>query len=261
MSRSDTLAPIPVPKQPHTPLTPHFDKQLLAYAVAATAAGVGLAATSEPAHAKIVYTPANTAIPANTLVNLDLNNDGIPDFSLYFVQYGPRRPQPPPLGYHVDNLIIDPTKPANEVWQVTSSKWDACAAALPPAVKVGPDAPFKSNSALLWGSAGSAYSTVLRCKWGKLPQGAFLGLKFVIHGVTHYGWAHVTVRGRTAVLDGYAYETVPNQAIVTGKKSGPIAHTTSDLTPIPVPQPATLGMLAQGSRGLSIWRKPGELEN
>ena len=54
--------------------------QLNMYAVAAGAAGVGMLALAQPAEAKIVYTPANT--PIRFVVNLDLNNDGLPDFQL-----------------------------------------------------------------------------------------------------------------------------------------------------------------------------------
>jgi len=63
-------------------LTPTLDKQLLAYATAATAAGIGLLA--QPAEAKIVYTAANTTIQGNGgNLNLDLNNDGIADFTIF----------------------------------------------------------------------------------------------------------------------------------------------------------------------------------
>jgi hypothetical protein len=46
----------------------------------------------------------------------------------------------------------------------------------------------------------------------------------------------------SGVLTGYAYETIPNKAIVTGETRG------SD-------DQATLGTLAMGSPGLSVWRR------
>ncbi len=72
----------------------------------------------------------------------------------------------------------------------------------------------------------------------------YLGLKFSIHGQFHYGWARLNVftnwnaPGFTAALLGYAYETIPNKPIITGKTKGP------DVITI---QPATLGHLARGA--------------
>lgn len=233
--------------------TPKLDKKLLAYASAATAAGVSVLATSQPVEAKIVYTSANAVVNRNEMVNVDLNNDGIPDFSLYFYAYGPRKA--PPLGYHDDALTIDPLNAANAIWNVTSSKGQSCAAALPAAVKVGPGAAFKPNEMLMWMSIGTAYEVPdTACKWETLRRGAFLGLKFIINGETHYGWAHVTVGSRSAVINGYAYETVPNQPILTGKTSGPVEQ--AAITPSA--QAATLGLLARGSDGMALWRKPEE---
>jgi hypothetical protein len=217
-----------------------------------------LAATPS-AEAKVVYTAANITIPANGSVKLDINNDGVPDFSMYFYAYGPRRV---PLGYFDDAVTIDPLKTGNEVWGVESSKGAECAAALPAGAKVGAGAAFGQSELLLWASGGTAYSIPdRRCKFGSLPRGGFLGLKFVVDGQTHYGWAHVTVysnanTGRKAVINGYAYETVPNQAIDAGKTSGPV--TVAEMEPLPAPQPASLGLLAQGSRGLNIWRRSEE---
>ncbi len=240
----------PIPEAHHErTLASRLEKRLLAYSAAATAAGVGLLASIQSAEAKIVYTPANTVIPTNTNFNLDLNNDGVPDFGFFLYTYGLPK-TPPPLGYHVEGFDITPSKAANEVWIAQSGAFD-CAVALPAGAKVGPGAALQAHSALLWDSAGTAYSGPYTfCKWGKLAHGAFLGLKFVINGIPHYAWAHVTLSGRSATLNGYAYETVPNTPIITGKTSGPISA-----IDISQPQPATLGLLARGSDGLQIWRR------
>jgi hypothetical protein len=236
-----------------THVAPKLDKHLLAYAAAASAAGVTLLAVTPSAEAKIVYTSANITIPGNTQVPLDVNNDGMPDFVFSFYTYGPRKA---PLGHYVDALELVPSKTGNEVWQVPDSRVGECAAALPRGTKVGTNATFVAQPALLWDSTGTAYSGPYTfCKFGNLPHGAYLGLRFVVNGQTHYGWAHVTVNRTSAVLNGYAYETVPNQSIATGKTNGPVAATTSSLAPLPVTQPATLGLLAQGSRGLALWRR------
>src|ERR1700722_2736952 len=58
--------------------------RLNAYALAAGAAGVGMLALSQPAQAKIAYTKAHEVIGlyGSHSYSLDLNHDGIVDFSL-----------------------------------------------------------------------------------------------------------------------------------------------------------------------------------
>jgi hypothetical protein len=63
-----------------------LERRLAAYAGAAAAAGVSLAAMATSAAAKIIYTPANT--PISGYVSLDLNHDGIADILLRKVNYG-----------------------------------------------------------------------------------------------------------------------------------------------------------------------------
>jgi hypothetical protein len=48
--------------------------------IAAISQVAGMLALTQAAEAKIVYTPANT--PIRFVLNLDLNNDGLPDFDL-----------------------------------------------------------------------------------------------------------------------------------------------------------------------------------
>jgi len=65
----------------------------------------------------------------------------------------------------------------------------------------------------------------------------------------HYGWARLNVTtfsGEiTATLIGYAYETIPNKPIITGKAKGPDVVTV---------QPASLGQLATGASAIPAWR-------
>lgn len=258
MTQPDSASATFPSTRPLARIASRLDQQLLSYASAA--AGVGLLAVSQGADAKVVYTAANVSIPTNAFTNLDLNNDGIPDFAFYFYAYGPRKALKP-LGYHEEGLSLDPLKAANEIWGVTDSKGLVCAAALPRGVPVGPGALFRAVQLPVWGSGGTAYSgPFYECPLAQKTRGAFLGLKFVINGQTHYGWAHVTAFHRDITLQGYAYETVPNQTIQTGQTSGPVSDTRSSVT-LPQSEPATLGLLAQGSRGLSIWRRPEESQD
>jgi hypothetical protein len=54
--------------------------RLNAYALAASAAGVGVLALTPAAEARIVYTKTHKSIGVNTIFRLDLNHDGITDF-------------------------------------------------------------------------------------------------------------------------------------------------------------------------------------
>jgi hypothetical protein len=65
-----------------TKLSESLQRHLNAYSLAATAAGVGVLALTPAAEAKIVYTPIELYLEGR--YPLDLNNDGIADFSLVF---------------------------------------------------------------------------------------------------------------------------------------------------------------------------------
>ena len=66
--------------RPRTPssLSDGVHRQLNMYALAATAAGVGLLA--HPADAKVIYTPAHHYVLLHHPLGLDLNHDGVVDF-------------------------------------------------------------------------------------------------------------------------------------------------------------------------------------
>jgi hypothetical protein len=106
------------------------------------------------------------------------------------------------------------------------------------------------------GGAGSL------CPWGRGVSVQYLGLKFLIKGKIHFGWARLGsflfFPKPAATLTGYAYETIPNKRIATGRTKGPddasIEEPNAALA-LPTPEPATLGALAMGAPGLSIWRR------
>jgi len=62
-------------------LSKSLHQQLNGYALAASAAGIGMLLT-QPAEAKIVYTPIHHVIGKNGQYKLDLNNDKLADFML-----------------------------------------------------------------------------------------------------------------------------------------------------------------------------------
>ncbi len=116
---------------------------------------------------------------------------------------------------------------------------------------------------------GSSYTKWFD-QWGNGGKGLknrYPSLKFFINGKVHFGWARVTVtmggKSFTAILTGYAYETIPNKSIIAGKTKGPDDEAGAEQisqASTPTPQAPTLGLLALGSPGLSIWRRKESAE-
>jgi hypothetical protein len=263
-------------------LSASIHQQLSMYALAAGAAGVGTLALAQPSEAKIVYTPANRRLHYG-LTRLDLDKlkpDADFEFclSLYIVNSstGTRHPyscpsalaharksRRPPSGM-ASALSIYPhggTKNThNRIWGTSNGAF-----ALPRGVRVGPGVTFNpgGKDMATWGST-NGFSSFFG-PWANV-QDRYLGLEFLIKGRTHYGWARLTVvyvpyhPPIKATLTGYAYETIPGKSIITGRTKGPDDRSSAE-QPRPVahaacpPEPATLGALAMGAPGLSIWRR------
>jgi hypothetical protein len=98
---------------------------------------------------------------------------------------------------------------------------------------------------------------------GNGVRNRYLGLKFEIGGQFHFGWARLTVTTTQphtwrATLTGFAYETVSGKGIFAGQMKGADDASAEESNPaltVPTPESATLGVLALGSPGLSIWRR------
>jgi hypothetical protein len=73
-------------------------------------------------------------------------------------------------------------------------------------------------------------------------SGGYLGFQFDIGNGVHFGWARIGFLNNTFILQDYAYEDAAGSAIRAGEGS-------------PVPEPASLGMLALGAVGLLGWRR------
>lgn len=248
-----SLRPDNFPTRPRTQLAGLLEKNLSGYAAAA--AGVGLFALAQPADAKVVFTPSNIPIAANAgLVHLDLNHDGIADFAFSdSFRFGSARE---PLGLYAASLVIVPEQAGNEVRAMTSSKGLQCAARLRGKVTVGPGKDFQAKQLPMLQVAGDYTNQFsARCPWAD-RKGGYVGFKFLIEDETHYGWARIATFGsKFSAIRGYAYETVPDQPIVTGVTSGPDDADASSTPALSSPQPAGLGALANGASALSVWRK------
>jgi len=228
--------PARVPSQ----LSESLHKRLNAYALAASAAGVGLLALTPPsgymlatgtavvglfalpdsAEAKIVYTPASQRCYFGTqsdhVLKLDLNHAKRADFK--FTCFASS-------GGDSNSLHISPIgKNGFELGPLTSGS------------PIGPEEKFyRTKKQMCFWNRVSMYFTY-HGPWCNVTNG-YLGVKFFIHDKAHYGWARLTVGVAPGLLlTGYAYETIPGRAIKAGK-----THGRDD---------ATLGHLAAGASAI-----------
>jgi hypothetical protein len=245
------------PRRCETPaeLSQSLHERLNAYALAASVAGVGMLALAGSAEAKIVYFPAHRVINPHDSFRLDLNHDGVTDFTLRNYTY-----------CNTDQCFFklqEKAAPGNGVVGVARGSFQPYASALNPGVRIGRGQRFYGKIALLayvyYGGGGSD----AHGKWVNVAN-RYLGLRFQIKGKTHYGWARLSVQVNktlvTSTLTGYAYETVANRPIIAGKTKGPdeiagLEATTSASFGPPTREPAALGLLALGAPGVSIWRR------
>jgi hypothetical protein len=228
-------------------------RQLNMYALAAGAAGVSLLALARSANAKVVYTETNEALRPRVPILIDLNHDGISDFQLRTTYYAGSS------GFKVGVNASECRNLNNAIagrhGNVPGSDYFFSAAfALPAAARIGPKRSFPVRRAvmaveLFKKDVGTSQYSELG-PWvgtGKGMQNRYLGLKFVVDGQVHYGWARFSItleheRQRGAAggtLTGYAYETVPNKAIVAGETEGADVITVYE---------GTLGQLARGRK-------------
>jgi len=189
---------------PETPskLPDSVHHQLNMYALAASAAGVGMLSSARAAEAKVVYTPAHHVILRGSHLALDLNHDGITDFYIN----------------HRSGCSTD---------------------------GIGSTKPFM-GFAMYYRFRAQSTNGVCSGSWADVKN-RYLGLRFIIKGETHFGWARLNVAcnlgsKKIGLLTGYAYETVPNKPIIAGRTKGPDVITD---------QPASLGQLARGASAAS----------
>jgi hypothetical protein len=243
------------PKRTVTTLGAKLDKRLGTYIAAM--AGATLLSVSLPAEAEIVYTPCNTPMAegyaGGLFTPLDLNNDGVVDFSFYNFSYSTH-------GNGNRNLSIIPAQNGNEVIGFPIPR-RAAASALPPGTLVGSSKNFHSypKGLVLAATGRGTQGGSATGAWLKVET-AFLGLKFLINGQVHYGWALVKFTGPGDFLwgsiYGYAYESIPGQPIRTGQTKGTSERKQADAD-LPTgdrPTNQSLGLLATGARGLRFWR-------
>lgn len=225
------------------------------YTSTATAAGVAVLALAGASEAKVVYTETNQVTRAGFPIYIDVNNDGIRDFVLRTMFY--RGTSALAIGLNASGYRNTDNAVAGR--RVSdSSYFFSAASALRPGVQIGPKLRFPVAFPMM---AEEVFAKVARSSqysdlgpWVDKGQGVenrYLGLKFVVDGEIHYGWARVSVtvghrrqlNDVSATLTGYAYETIANKAIIAGDTNAPDA-----VTEQPDTAPHSLGTLALGRK-------------
>jgi hypothetical protein len=218
------------------PLPEGLERRILAYALSAGAAGIGLLAGATPAKANIVYTPANIPFSPTATnyinISLDGSNVDIAIFARATLTYCSWCKNQDEI---VGNLFAYPQ----------SAGLGILRGPLPSGFQIGPTNAWEGNAWLKGWTYRSSFVAGSFGPWAQ-KQG-YLAVKFDIGGETHYGW--IAGDGSTQdpifEISGWAYETIPNRGLLAGQTQG-------------TPEPCTLGLLALGSAGLAFWRKKRE---
>jgi hypothetical protein len=226
-----------------------LERRLNTYALLASAAGMSVLTLAQASEAEVIYTQTNQVTHTGLPLFIDLNHDGIKDFLVRTSFYRGSSGLQVGLdaaGYANANNLV-----AGRRFSV-SGYFLSAASALPAGTKIGPNGNFSVPSPFmaveLFNGAGSQYSDL--GPWAGKGVGVrdrYLGLKFLIDGTVHYGWARLSVTlghhrqfdDVIGTLTGYAYETVPDKPITAGRVTGP------DVIIMP---PETLGGLALGRK-------------
>jgi hypothetical protein len=193
----------------------NLENNLCSYATAAAAAGVGILAFAQSAQAKVIYTPTHKKIGNNVAIPLDLNNDGKADFNLS------QRFTWTSSGEVINGSILAVAIRSENGVMGHSLNYFRYASALGGGVYIGPKKKFLLGKGLVAFGASDPESGGSICigDWVNVKH-HYLGLKFVINKEVHFGWARLNescVHGdNTAVLTGYAYETISNKPIIAG---------------------------------------------
>jgi hypothetical protein len=211
-------------------------QQLNMYALAASAAGVGMLAFAQPVEAKIVYTPAHLVVKGGDRDCVDMNHDGVMDFCLA-------------IPFDEGGCFVDAVAGSYREDGIAGSRNGFGVLAIRAGAEIGPGRNFINTSvfqpmAYYYCAAPATWSGlwVVGGKGRKGLTNRYVGIKFKIHGKTHYGWARCSVYpGETSqplVMTGYAYETLPNKPVIAGKTKGRDVDT----------EAGTLGYLARGRK-------------
>jgi len=240
-------------------LSTRLSNRLGPYAAAAGAAGVSLLALGTSADAEIVYTPANITIGRGGSMDIDLNHDGVPDFT---ISEHLRRWS---LGSS-QSLVVRGRSAGNRVNCVgIGCPYYIVASALYQGSLIGVNngRGWDGEAAMVHAYLGKGFAVL--GAWFDVKN-RYLGLTLTLNGEIHYGWARLNVtfihgspgkRTWEAQLTGFAYETIARKPIPAGKTKG--NDDEDAMFPSSEFKQRTgnggLGSLALGCSGIALWRR------
>jgi hypothetical protein len=211
-------------------------------------------ALSSPADARVLYTKVDKRIAGGPggAYHLSLNNSRIVDFNLYWDFNGDQWMRVLPSKAEHSNMVIGGALYSDSHHRKFAS---SAAYALSSGVAVGQSAKFQPKHSWMFRWQISCTTGGDWCLLGPwyLAENKYLGLMFHISGTVHYGWARISwypnhsscgnqvYKGGCYKVTGYAYETIPDKAIITGKTKGPDVITLDS---------GSLGALAAGASRL-----------
>jgi len=231
-------------------LSPPLQRELSMYSVAARAAGVGVLSLAPLAAAQIVYTPAHETLVSGGKISIDFNHDGVTDVTLH------EFPCSAGTGFAANSLQAFAKGPPSGIRM--SPSVIGYAAALSAGGKIGESNLWDGKPVIManWTNYGLYYYG----SWVR-ARNTYLGVRFLIGGEAHYGWARLNVsysgpgRDIVALLTGYAYQTHANTPILAGDRGEGSAGSkaTGDVVEPTLPEKrlATLGALALGAWAIS----------
>jgi hypothetical protein len=216
-----------------------FEKQLIAYSLAATAILIKPSLLS----ADIIYTPTNVVLDSNgEIFDINLDNTGPQEFRI--AAHSSLRTTSNGLHRGVALAAWYASGFGTPSFRGTTATW-------PNALNFGEE--IKATPyywAYRWGT--SSWNLAVHVSGGGTgwingkpflnTTNKYLGLSFLISGNKHYGWCQVNVNSNASITEitGYAYNDEPDDNIFAGQV---------------VPEVGSLAILALGAAGLSAWRK------
>jgi len=173
-------------------LSESLHKRLSAYALAASASGVGVLAVAQPTEARIVYAPAHHTITLeHHHYRLDLNHDGIVDFSFSLGSHCCAA-----VGLRVVAWSSAKVRGIGRIVGKADQGWSTGGSAFPLRGGVRVDHAnlkygFMAGVTYYSGSPGPCFG--LWAGEGNGVQDRYVGLRFSISGKYHYGWAKLSI--------------------------------------------------------------------
>jgi hypothetical protein len=243
-----------------------LENRMTAYALAATAAGVATLALVTPAEAAPVCKNLSAALNYTATFAFNPAHQPIAPFNVAqsYHTFSTLTSTGINRGFFTRNL------PGAEA--VVSSK--GFVADLASGASIGPGARFGKGAGyglIFTYTPSQGVSSQRHLGNLRFGQTNYFGFKFLISGQQHYGWVRlestIVKGGRTPSIDtkimAYGYESTPNTAILAGSCTAAGLANATDSAPSAIrasgdeiaANDGSLGALALGVQGLSLWRK------